>query len=68
MKADLDQAGDRAHRLGQRDAVSCDLLTIHGSIDEHMLTRALEKQGVVDQVVPDSHFSLDPEARETLYH
>lgn len=56
VPAELDQGADRAHRSGQRDAVLCDLLTIHGSIDEHMLRRALEKQRVVKQIVPDSDF------------
>lgn len=49
----LDQAADRCHRFGQTNNVSVDLLTIHHSIDEHMLYRALEKAAVIEQIVPE---------------
>jgi SNF2 family DNA or RNA helicase len=52
VPSDIQQASDRCHRHGQTSNVLVDLLTVHGSIDEHMLRRTLEKQRVVDQVVP----------------
>lgn len=52
VPGDLEQMGDRCHRIGQRDNVTVDLMTISGSIDEHMLHRALSKQETVDAVVP----------------
>jgi SWI/SNF-related matrix-associated actin-dependent regulator 1 of chromatin subfamily A len=50
----LEQAADRAHRIGTKKNVTADLLTISGSIDEHMLRRALEKRKVVDQIMPQN--------------
>lgn len=52
VPGDLEQMADRAHRIGQRDNVTVDVLTISGSIDEHMLRRALEKQIVANRIVP----------------
>jgi SWI/SNF-related matrix-associated actin-dependent regulator 1 of chromatin subfamily A len=62
----LKQAADRAHRIGTRKNVTADLLTITGSIDEHMLRRALEKQEVIDKIVPTSLFTSD-ETSAILY-
>jgi len=64
----LEQAADRAHRIGSTGNVTVDLLTISGSIDEHMLRRALEKKEVVDQVVPENHpFTPDEVGARILY-
>lgn len=49
--ANIIQAADRCHRIGQRGNVLVQFITKRGSIDEYMLIRALEKQDVVDQVV-----------------
>ncbi len=57
VPGELEQMADRAHRIGQRDNVTVDILTISGSIDEHMVARALSKQGVIDAVVPVSEWS-----------
>lgn len=54
VPADIDQAADRCHRIGQRMNVSIDLLTIHKSIDEHMLHRALEKLSVIQRILPET--------------
>lgn len=55
----MDQAGDRAHRIGQTKNVTCDVLVIHKSIDEWMMRRCLEKKDVAGRIVPDNEFS-DP--------
>ncbi len=52
VPADLEQAADRCHRLGQRRQVSIDVLVINASVDEHMVRRALEKVEVIRQIVP----------------
>lgn len=52
VPSDFQQCGGRLHRYGQREAVVADVLTIDGSIDEHMVRRALEKQEVVDRILP----------------
>ncbi len=57
VPGDLEQRADRCHRIGQLDNVTADLITISGSIDEAMLHRALEKQEVVDQIVPVSRWA-----------
>lgn len=58
VPGDLEQWSDRIHRIGTRHPVEIDLLTIEGSIDEHMLRRALQKQGVIDQIVPENSSGL----------
>ncbi len=59
VPSDLQQASDRLHRLGQELPVLVDVLTIDGSIDEAMLRKALEKQEIVDQILPTDTFE-DP--------
>jgi SWI/SNF-related matrix-associated actin-dependent regulator 1 of chromatin subfamily A len=54
VPGDLQQRADRCHRIGQQDNVTVDLLTIDGSIDEHMIRRAIKKQETVDLIVPTS--------------
>lgn len=50
--ADLFQWSDRCHRIGQDSAVTIDILTVHRSLDEHVLRRVLEKKGVTDRCLP----------------
>lgn len=59
VPSDIQQCADRLHRHGQRDSVLADVLTVDGSIDEHQIRRALEKQKVVDKVVPTTEY-IDP--------
>lgn len=49
---DLHQWSDRTHRMGQTRAVTVDLLTVHRSIDEHVLRRIIEKKEVTDLCLP----------------
>lgn len=49
---DLMQWSDRCHRIGQRKAVTVDILTVHQSIDEHVLRRVLEKLDVTAGCLP----------------
>ena len=52
--ADLQQAADRCHRIGQQNNVTIDLLTITGSIDEIILHKILTKMDVIDSVIKES--------------
>ena len=52
VPSDLEQAVGRLHRHGQKRPVLVDILTIHRSIDEAMLRRALEKIRVIEQILP----------------
>ena len=48
------QAVDRVHRIGQTNPVLAQFLTIHNSIDEYQIRRALEKLEVVSQIIKEN--------------
>lgn len=52
--ADIQQAADRCHRIGQGDNVTVDLLTISGSIDSLVLHLVLTKMDVIDRIIKES--------------
>jgi len=54
VPSDLEQGADRCHRIGQLSNVTADVLTIHRSIDEHMIRRALDKLRVVNRILPSN--------------
>lgn len=58
VPADLEQVVGRVDRRGQRFATTAEVLTISGSIDEHMLRRALEKDHQVAQIRGDAGPSI----------
>ena len=58
-KVDLDQATDRAHRIGQKNCVNVYLLCAPDSIDEDMLEILAHKAGVSGAVLDNS---LDQQA------
>lgn len=49
--ADIEQAADRCHRIGQTRPVLAEILTIHRSIDAEMLHKALAKLEVISKLV-----------------
>ena len=51
VPANLCQAEDRAHRIGQRDSVLVQHLVLEGSLDAVMAKRVIEKQKVIDSVL-----------------
>jgi hypothetical protein len=52
--ADIQQAADRCHRIGQKDNVTVDLLTISESIDSLVLHSVLTKMDVIDRIIKES--------------
>ncbi len=60
VPAVLEQAADRAHRIGTVGSVFADVLTIHESIDEHVLRRVLEKRDVVEKIISARVFTSSP--------
>jgi SWI/SNF-related matrix-associated actin-dependent regulator 1 of chromatin subfamily A len=50
VPADLDQAADRAHRIGQKDFVNVWYLCFRDSLDSIMLSRVLDKRKVTGHV------------------
>ena len=51
VPANLSQAEDRAHRIGQRDSVLVQHLVLEGSLDAVMAKRVIEKQKVIDAIL-----------------
>lgn len=49
--SDISQAADRCHRIGQKNTVLAEILTITDSLDEHVLRRTLEKKQFVEEVL-----------------
>lgn len=52
VPGNLEQRADRLHRIGAKNPILIEILTVSGSIDEYMIRRALQKARVVAQVVP----------------
>jgi SWI/SNF-related matrix-associated actin-dependent regulator of chromatin subfamily A-like protein 1 len=52
--ADLLQCADRCHRIGQKNPVLAEILTIHQSIDAHMLHSALRKMDIINRIIKES--------------
>jgi SWI/SNF-related matrix-associated actin-dependent regulator 1 of chromatin subfamily A len=56
--AEMEQAADRGVSMGRPRSLRVDVLTVHGSIDEYMVRRCLEKSRVIDRVIqPHQEFS-----------
>jgi len=49
--SNLMQVIDRLHRIGQKNNVTAELLTIHNSICERVLYTTLEKKGFIQEVI-----------------
>lgn len=52
--AEIEQAADRCHRIGQSLPVTVDLLTVQGTIDATMLWAVKAKLEVISQVIKES--------------
>lgn len=50
VPANLTQAEDRCHRIGQRDTVLVHHVVYDGSLDARMAKKVLEKQAIIDRV------------------
>jgi len=66
VPANLSQAEDRAHRIGQSNAVSVYHLVIDGSIDSHMAKVILRKQEIIDAALDDHTGDLQITVAEVL--
>lgn len=60
--ADVSQAEDRCHRIGQRDSVVCQHLVFDGSLDSDMAAMILDKQAVADDALDADHLTAKREA------
>jgi SNF2 family DNA or RNA helicase len=52
--SDIQQAEDRAHRIGQRNSVLVQHLVLEGSIDANMSRAIVEKMGVIEKALDDA--------------
>ena len=59
------QAVDRVHRIGQTKPVLAQFLTIHKSIDEYQLTRALQKVEVTSGLMGERSIPMENNERLT---
>jgi SWI/SNF-related matrix-associated actin-dependent regulator 1 of chromatin subfamily A len=65
--ADLVQAEDRAHRIGQRGSVLVDILVFDGSVDAHIAQMLVDKQNVADLALDvETGLTFDPATRAEL--
>lgn len=51
LYADLEQAVDRCHRIGQKDTVNADILVVKDSLDETMLKYIFDKKKVANELI-----------------
>lgn len=51
VPGEIDQATDRLHRIGQKDAVLVQFLVFGKSLDEHQLRTVVDKKNTIGQIV-----------------
>jgi SWI/SNF-related matrix-associated actin-dependent regulator 1 of chromatin subfamily A len=51
VPADISQAEDRLHRIGQRESVLVQHIVLEGSLDEHVVDVLIKKQEILDKVL-----------------
>lgn len=51
VPANLTQAEDRAHRIGQKDSVLIQHIVVNGSIDANLAKKIINKQDVIDRAL-----------------
>lgn len=51
VPGEIQQAIDRCHRIGQKDAVLAQFLYVEGSIEENILSTAVDKLKTIEQIV-----------------
>ncbi len=62
----VDQASDRAHRIGQTKAVQIIKLASRGSIEEQILKLAQKKKGLADRIIKENKNLLSALSKEEL--
>lgn len=53
----IHQPADRCHRIGQVHPVTAEILTIHQSIDAHMLHSVLKKMDIINLIIKETDMS-----------
>lgn len=60
VPGDLNQAEDRAHRIGQTDSVQVWHIVVDGSIEQRMMEAVVDKQRVIDEAMDGAEVSGEP--------
>ena len=55
VPGDIDQAVDRCHRIGQKDAVTVQFIVMSQSVEEHMLRTVIDKKRTINRIVEGSN-------------
>jgi SWI/SNF-related matrix-associated actin-dependent regulator 1 of chromatin subfamily A len=55
VPANMCQAEDRAHRIGQKDSVLSQLLVLQGSLDAHIARTLVKKMAVIEAALDKDH-------------
>lgn len=58
--ANLTQAEDRCHRIGQRESLLVQHLVVNGSLDQRMAEMIIRKQEIIDMALDDTDMGFDP--------
>ena len=67
VPANVQQAEDRCHRIGQHNNVQSELITVRQSVDERLAQTLLRKNEVIEEVVGDAHnLDVAPLDRDTV--
>jgi hypothetical protein len=61
------QCADRCHRIGQKNAVIAEILTIHQSIDSTVLHSVMKKMDVIKKIVQETDLSVVQFASHKLF-
>ncbi len=54
VPGEIDQAVDRAHRIGQKDSVLVQFLVIEESLEEHMIRTIIDKKQTINKIVDEN--------------
>ena len=55
VPGEIDQATDRLHRIGQKNAVLAQFLVIENSLESHMLRTVIDKKQIIQEIVDGQH-------------
>lgn len=58
VPSEIEQASNRCHRIGQTNNVTVEFLVVKKSLDEHILTKVLEKREVIDELIVPTELSV----------
>ena len=64
--AKIHQAADRCHRIGQRNSVQVDILTIAQSVDAQQLHKIFDKTEIINSLIREGEVSMNEDLQTLL--